>query len=619
MADSSGLPPAVPRQQDDFYRSFLTGYGALFFAPTPVAGALFLLATFAASALAGTAVMLGLMAATATAHLLKRERAEIEHGLYGFNGALMAFAALSLDADTDLLLLLILPAAALTARITAWMLDSRWCRQWQLPTLSLPSIVVGLVLAQALQSWVGAETYNGAMLPAFLQTGDWGNPVFYQSSMFDAVADLRPQLPVLVLFVLGFGLYSASFLLYLALGIAVGACIGFLGLGWLGAFQFQFVFVTALPTYLAISAVFCVRSLAAHLWAALAVLVSLPVWFYIGLSLTDLSLPVLTLPFWLTTTIFLALLHRLQRGAEPTAKWIPQLVPLHRVGSAAEAIRWQKGRRFGWNYWQDMERLSDRDWRDFSDEERMERGRSLVRNSKRIVLLTGAGISTESEIPDYRSGAIAWKQYDTSHFRWKQFLASEQSRQKYWEMSQDFYLTLRTAEPNPGHRAIGELHRRGKLQAVVTQNVDRLHQAGGVPNASVIEIHGNEHSVHCLNCGQEYSRDEIYRWIVDGVQVPYCTLCQGILKPDSVAFGQPMPEQSSTQSLQAIQNCDLLVVAGTSLEVQPVSTLPLLALRAGKPLILVNLQPTDYDAFATVVFRGTCGAILPELFAVQGG
>ena len=614
MAESS----PVPRQQEDFYRSFLTGYGALFFAPSAVSGALFLLGTFAASSLAGTAVMLGLLAATTTAHLLKRDRAEIEHGLYGFNGALVAFAALSVEASTDLLLLLILAAAALTTRLTAWMLDSRWCQQWQLPTLSLPSILVGLLLVLGLQYWADAQTYNAAMLPAFLQAGDWGNAAFYQSSMYDAVADLRPQLPVFTLFVLGFGLYSLRFLLHLVVGLVFAAAIGYAGLGWLGAFQFQFVVVCALPTYLALSAVFCVRSWATQGWALAAAALSLPVWFYVGLFMTDFDLPLLTLPFWLTTTSVLAALHVLQRGAEPTAKWLPQLVPLHRVGSTAEAERWQKGRRFGWKYWQDIERLNDRDWRDFSNEERMERGRSLVRRSNRIVLLTGAGISTESEIPDYRSGAIAWKQYDTSHFRWKQFLASEQSRQKYWQMSQDFYLTLRTAEPNAGHRAIAELQRRQKLHAVITQNVDRLHQAAGLPPASVIEIHGNEHSVHCLNCGQEYSRDEIYRWIVDGVQVPYCTLCQGILKPDSVAFDQPMPELPSAQALQAIQSCDLLVVAGTSLEVQPVSTLPLLALRAGKPLILVNLQPTDYDAFATVVFRGTCGAILPELFAVQG-
>lgn len=563
--------------------------------------------------------MLGLLAATATAHLLKRDRAEIEHGLYGFNGALVAFAALSVHAGTELILLLILPAAAATTRMTASMLDSRWCRQWQLPTLSLPSIVIGLLMVYGLQRWADAEIYNGAMLPSYLQAGDWGNPAFYQSSMFDAVADLRPQLPVFGLFVLGFALYSLRFLFNLILGLILGAIVGYIGLGWLGMFQFQFVVVSAVPTFLALSSVFCVRGLASYLWAAVAVVLSLPIWLYTGLLMTDQQLPLLTLPFWLTTTAFLLILRRLQHGAEPTSKWFPQLVPLHRVGSAADAENWHRGRRFGWKYWQDLERLNDRDWRDFSDEERMERGRSLVRRSNRIVLLTGAGISTESEIPDYRSGAIAWKQYDTSHFRWKQFLASEHSRQKYWEMSQDFYLTLRTAEPNSGHRAIAELNRRGKLAAVVTQNVDRLHQAAGLPNESVIEIHGNEHAVHCLNCGQEYSRDEIYRWIVDGVQVPYCTLCQGILKPDSVAFGQPMPEQPSAHALHAIQHCDLLIVAGTSLEVQPVSTLPLLALRAGKPLILVNLQPTDYDAFATVVFRGTCGAILPELFAVQRG
>ncbi|NQU49918.1 MAG: urea transporter [Planctomycetes bacterium] len=609
---------APPHQQDDFYRSFLTGYGALFFAPTPVSGALFLLGTFAASALAGTGVMLGLLASTATAHLLMRDRVEIEQGLYGFNGALVAFGVLSISARPELQMILIMLAAALTTRMTAAMLDSRWCTRWQLPTLSLPSIVMGLFVIAGLNQWTDATPYNAAMLPSFLQLYDFWNPAFYSQEMFEAVADIRPQLPVFFLFVLGFGLYSKRLLGHLCIGLALGSLVGFAGLGWVGAFQFQFVVVTALPVYLALAVVFCVSNWASALWAALAVAISLPTWLFLGIVFEQLALPTLTLPFWLTTITMLTLHRTMNRHAQPHAKWLPHLVPLHRVGSESDAARWMKARKFGWKYWQDMERLADRDWRDFSDEERMERGRTLVRQSRRIVLLTGAGMSTESNIPDYRSGAIAWKQYDTSHFRWKQFLASEQSRQRYWEMSQDFYLTLRTAEPNAGHLAIAELHRREKLLAVVTQNVDRLHQAAGLPPQSVIEIHGNEHSVHCLNCGKQYTRDEIYRWIVDGVTVPYCTLCQGILKPDSVAFDQPMPEIHSSQALQAIQNCDLLVVAGTSLEVQPVSTLPLLALRANKPLILVNLQPTDYDAFATCVFRGTCGTILPELFAAQG-
>ncbi len=245
------------------------------------------------------------------------------------------------------------------------------------------------------------------------------------------------------------------------------------------------------------------------------------------------------------------------------------------------------------------------------------KGSELVRNSSKIVVLSGAGVSTESGIPDYRTGALAWKQYDTSHFRWEQFMASEESRKKYWEMSQDFYLVLRKAQANSAHIALGELDRRGKLLGVVAQNVDRLHQVGGVGDQRVCEIHGNEHHVSCLNCGAQFSRDEVYQWILDGVAAPYCPTCQGILKPDSIAFDQPMPEAASRRALEMVRNCDLLLVVGTSLEVQPVAALPLLALRAGKPLLISNLQTTDYDPYADFVLRGPCGLVLPELLRVS--
>ncbi|MBC8329127.1 MAG: NAD-dependent deacetylase [Planctomycetes bacterium] len=178
---------------------------------------------------------------------------------------------------------------------------------------------------------------------------------------------------------------------------------------------------------------------------------------------------------------------------------------------------------------------------------------------------------------------------------------------------------LRAAAPKAGPRAVAGLERQGTLRAVIPRNVDRLHQAAGVPADKVIEIHGNEHRVSCLSCGAGYSREEVYRWIVDGVAVPYCPVCQGILKPDSIAFGQPMVDEVGARALRAVSECDLLIVAGTSLEVQPVASLPLVALRAGTPLLLVNLQPTDFDTFADFVLRGACGSLLPKLIGDEAG
>lgn len=608
MAGAAG-GPALGRG-DDFYRAFLTGYGALFFAPAPAAGALFLLGTFAASAVVGTAILLGLLSSTFAAHLLRRDRAEIEQGLYGFNGALVAFALFSLEGRTDLLYALVVPAAALTARLTAWALDGVWSGRLGLPALSGPSLLVGYPLLAALVRWGGYRLHPGAVMASYLGHGDLFGPAFYGEGMRGALGPVTGAWPVALLFALGFALHSRRLLLLVAAGLATGAVIGFALLGWVGATSFGFVVVTATPVFVALAGVFTAGGWRGWLFGGAAAALSFLVWFHGGIWLADHGQPLFTLPFFASVIGALLLLRF---APARLAGWLPERVPLHRIGSPETAARWADGRAQGLRWWQDVARLGERSWQDFVPAERLARARELVRRSTRVTVLTGAGISTESGIPDYRSGAVAWKHYDTTHFRWERFLAAEESRRRYWEMSQDFFLVLRTAQPNAGHRAIAALERQGKLRAVITQNVDRLHQAAGVPPEKVIEIHGNEHRVSCLGCGAGYPREEVYRWIVEGVPAPYCPACQGILKPDSTAFGQPMDEEASARALRAVEECDLLVVAGTSLEVQPVATLPLVALRAGRALLVVNLQATDYDPFADFVLRGTCGALLPQL------
>ena len=231
----------------------------------------------------------------------------------------------------------------------------------------------------------------------------------------------------------------------------------------------------------------------------------------------------------------------------------------------------------------------------------MARALALLSAAERPIALTGAGVSTESGIPDYRSGVIAWNVYDA------------RARATYWKMSQDFYVLLRQAKPNRAHQALAQFEKLGKLKGIVTQNVDRLHQRAG--STRVIEIHGHEFGVTCLQCGARYARDEIYKWILHGVEVPYCLHCQGFLKPDSIAFGQPMNFETSRQALDQADRCDLLLVAGTSLAVEPVAALVARTAARGARLIIVNYGPTDFDATADVLLRGSAGAILARLAA----
>jgi NAD-dependent deacetylase len=450
------------------------------------------------------------------------------------------------------------------------------------------------------------------MLPPFLTRHDLFRPEFYGRDWISILGTLAIDWPGKILFLVGMALHSVRLLLLLLAGMLLGALVGFAFLGWYGALNASFVLYAATPAFIALAGIFTVRGLRSFVFATGGVVLTFLVWFHLGLALTDSGLPVLTLPM---TLVVIALLFMLRVVARMRLPFLPEPVPLIRAGSLDGAKKWSVERDLGWRYWRALASKNGSAGAGAVPLSAIDRARALIAKSHRIVVMSGAGISTESGIPDYRTGAIAWKEYDTSHFRWERFISSEESRRRYWEMSQDFYLVIRTAEPNAGHRVIADLDRRGKLLAIVTQNVDRLHQRAGVDPERVIELHGNEHRVSCLNCGRSFSRDEIYHWILNGVPVPHCSACQGILKPDSVAFGQPMPEGPSRMALDAVRNADLLMIVGTSLTVQPAASLPLAALRSGTPLLIVNLHSTDYDLFAAAVLRGAAAQVLPKLLS----
>ncbi len=235
--------------------------------------------------------------------------------------------------------------------------------------------------------------------------------------------------------------------------------------------------------------------------------------------------------------------------------------------------------------------------------EKIERAASLILGSQKIVGFTGAGACTDSGVPDFRGiGHSYWTKYDPKDFLYQQFIDSERSRKIFWEMEQQFYELVLRVQPNEVHYAYSELEHKGKLLAVITQNVDRLHQRAQSSEEKVIEIHGSIFSVSCLHCYARFSRDHIYQRIKGGgIQVPYCDLCGGILKSNTIAFGQPMPLESSLRSLQATMQSDLFIVIGASLLVQPAAYLVIEAKRRGAKVLIINLMATPYDIYADLV------------------
>ena len=234
----------------------------------------------------------------------------------------------------------------------------------------------------------------------------------------------------------------------------------------------------------------------------------------------------------------------------------------------------------------------------------------LFDRARRAVAFTGAGVSTESGIPDFRSPGGIWDRFDPNEFTYANFIGSLEGRRKYWELGRVTYPVIRAARPNAAHVALVELHGRDRLDCCITQNIDGLHQAAGLPPEKVIELHGNATRARCLACSAAYTRDEVHAWLEAGDAAPTCPACGGIVKPTTVLFGEAMPEGAMAEAERRAREADLFVVLGSSLVVYPAAYIPLHAREAGATLVIVNLAPTPLDARADLVIRGRAGQIM---------
>ncbi|RJQ52051.1 MAG: NAD-dependent deacylase [Desulfobacteraceae bacterium] len=228
----------------------------------------------------------------------------------------------------------------------------------------------------------------------------------------------------------------------------------------------------------------------------------------------------------------------------------------------------------------------------------------------RNIVFTGAGISTESGIPDYRSQGGIWDQFKPIYY--DAFISSRDARIEHWRQKMELYEDLKRANPNPAHLAIVELDQMGLLKAVITQNIDGLHQAAGLPPEKVIELHGNTNRVRCLTCNELTSIDVIYRRIASGDPAPVCR-CGGYLKTDTVSFGQAMPIAEMERAAEFSRNCDFFLAVGSTLVVHPAASLPALAKHSGAFTAIINLSETSYDPMFDVLIRGKAGEVMQEI------
>ena len=236
----------------------------------------------------------------------------------------------------------------------------------------------------------------------------------------------------------------------------------------------------------------------------------------------------------------------------------------------------------------------------------------MIVNADKVVVFTGAGVSTESGIPDFRGPDGLWTKVDPDDFTIGSFLRSAEIRRRMWSFLLEGGL-FTDAKPNKAHYAIAELEKVGKLSCVITQNVDDLHQKAGNSPETVYELHGNTRRAKCLGCGECYPMEEIRQKLSAKVDICPCERCQGILKPDAVFFGEALPEETLINATDHSRNCDILIVIGSSLVVYPAAYMPMYAKMAGAKLVIINNAPTPYDSAADIIINDSAGEVMARI------
>ena len=232
----------------------------------------------------------------------------------------------------------------------------------------------------------------------------------------------------------------------------------------------------------------------------------------------------------------------------------------------------------------------------------------MVRLARKVVVLTGAGISVESGIPDFRSPGGLWTRYDPTIYGTFESFMNDPTR--FWSMAVELHPLLESAKPNPAHLAVSELERMGKCDAVITQNIDDLHQAAG--STEVLELHGTYRNGTCITCSTRHEYDDMRQSGWCG-EVPSCKNCGGTIKPDVVLFGEPLNASVLNKAIEHASTCDLMLVIGCGLEVFPAASLPTYARRNNAMVVFFNIASTAFDEIADVILLGKAGEVMPEV------
>ncbi len=241
--------------------------------------------------------------------------------------------------------------------------------------------------------------------------------------------------------------------------------------------------------------------------------------------------------------------------------------------------------------------------------DKVDRLRELLAATDRITAFTGAGVSTASGIPDFRSPDGLWQRFKPPDFQ--AFLRSEDERERYWEFHSLTFGEIESAQPNPAHSALADLEKQGRLIGLITQNVDGLHHRAG--NTRLVELHGTVWFSRCLSCGRKWTTREVLDRVEAGDKAPRCDACQGLIKPATVSFGQSLPEEALSTAARWTHQAEVFLSLGSSLTVYPAAGFPAMAAQQGAKLVIINAEPTPLDSLAALVINDRVDEVLPRV------
>lgn len=595
---------------------FLRSYGQILFADNAATG--FLLITALMMISAGTVLfsLVGTAVASLTAHLLKKEDFFIRHGIYGYNGALLGFFWSWYFTVSVSSIIVFIFMAIMVVPLQSYLMKKISLGRFNLPVLSLPAVVVFICALMAVH-WL---VYGAGLLPpavVYIINGLSPEPLiditFPAGNGFTGII-LSQHLPSWILILAGIALNSRISALAALLGVTGGYAIVHI-LPYTAAAEYAgtiFIGFNAVPVAMSLFGVFLVAGLWSFLFTFAALAFCAVVWLLLVNTLTLFNFPFLTLPF--TITVFITLIIT-RKSALPPAGLYP--VPLEVITTPENIIRWHKYnvlirpapfspgniisllkhplRLFGQNRKEIAQFLE------------------IMHGAKRITILSGAGTSTESGIPDFRGGGSFWKQFQAEDFTYDNFLLREDIRARYWAMERQFYKIILNSRINPVHEMAKWLTDQGRLAGIISQNVDGLFQRAGVAPDKVIEIHGTVNSVQCLKCKAIYSRQALEALFNAGVFIPCCEKCGGLLKPATIFMGEDVDKTLFEKSLTNILASDLFLVMGTSLRVDPVAKLPDIARQSGVQIVIINTLPTPKDHLALMVINTAAGRFFKKI------